>query len=49
MVDSHDKGIVLEGPSAGRSQSFEKYQDKDRPLDFSFLKTKTTVSACFQF
>lgn len=33
IVDSHDKGIVLEGPSSGRSQSFEKYQDKDRPLD----------------
>ena len=33
IVDSHDKGIVLKGPSSGRSQSFEKYQDKDRPLD----------------
>ena len=33
IVDSHDKGIALEGPSSGRSQSFEKYQDKDRPLD----------------
>jgi transposase len=33
IVDSHDKGIELEGPSSGRSQSFEKYQDKDRPFD----------------
>ena len=31
IVDSHGKGIALEGPSSGRSQSFEKYQDKDRP------------------
>ena len=33
IVDSHDRGIVLEGPSSGRSQSFEKYQAGDRPLD----------------
>ncbi len=31
--DSHDRGILLEGPSAGRSQSFEKFQAEDRPLD----------------
>lgn len=31
--DSDTRGIVLEGPSAGRSQSFEKFQAADRPLD----------------
>jgi len=25
IVDSHDRGISLEGPSSGRSQSFEKF------------------------
>ena len=33
IVDSQDRGILLEGPSSGRSQSFEKYQAGDRPLD----------------
>ncbi|MFH0813457.1 MAG: transposase [Pseudomonadota bacterium] len=30
---SKENGIDLEGPSAGRSQSFEAYEQKDRPLD----------------
>ena len=33
ILDSRDKRIELEGPTAGRSQSFESYQSKDRPLD----------------
>ncbi len=33
ILDSKEKGIELEGPSAGRSQSFEAHEDKDRPLD----------------
>jgi len=33
IVDSYDRGILMEGPSSGRSQSFEKYQAGDRPLD----------------
>jgi hypothetical protein len=33
ILDSKEKGIELEGPTAGRSQSFETYEDKDRPLD----------------
>lgn len=33
IVDSHNRGISLEGPSSGRSQSFEKFQAEDRPLD----------------
>jgi transposase len=33
IIDSEEKGIALEGPSSGRSQSFETFNDKDRPLD----------------
>jgi transposase len=33
IVDSNGRGISLEGPSSGRSQSFEKFQAEDRPLD----------------
>jgi len=33
ILDSQENGIELEGPTAGRSQSFESYNDKDRPLD----------------
>ena len=33
ILDSAERGINLEGPSAGRSQSFEQYQDEERPLD----------------
>src|SRR4030066_720984 len=35
IVDSNERGILLEGPSSGRSQSFEKYQAGDRPLDIA--------------
>ena len=33
IIDSQSKGIELEGPTAGRSQSFEAYEQKDRVLD----------------
>lgn len=33
ILDSEKKGIQLEGPSAGRSQSFEEFHEEDRPLD----------------
>ena len=33
IVSSQEVGIILEGPSSGRSQSFEKFQAEDRPLD----------------
>jgi len=33
IIESREKGIELEGPSAGRSQSFEAYNAEDRPLD----------------
>ncbi|MFQ5771852.1 MAG: hypothetical protein ACE5HX_15060, partial [bacterium] len=33
ILDSHEKGIELQGPTAGHSQSFETYTDKERPLD----------------
>ena len=33
ILASEQEGIHLEGPVAGRSQSFEKFQSTDRPLD----------------
>jgi hypothetical protein len=33
ILDSKEKGIELEGPTAGRSQSFEVYEQEDRPFD----------------
>jgi len=33
IIASEENGIELEGPTAGRSQSFESYNDKDRPFD----------------
>jgi len=41
-------GIELEGPTAGRSQSFESYNDKDRPFDagdFEFYKGLTAYTS----
>jgi len=35
ILDSEEKGISLEGPSSGRSQSFESFQAPDRPLDIA--------------
>ena len=33
ILDAKEKSIELEGPTAGRSQSFEVYEQEDRPLD----------------
>ena len=33
ILDSKEKSIELEGPTAGRSRSFEAYEKKDRSLD----------------
>ena len=33
IIDSKENGIELEGPTAGRSQSFEAYNAKERPFD----------------
>ena len=33
ILDSQEKGIELEGPTAGRSQSFDAYNDKERLFD----------------
>ena len=33
IIESSNNGIDLEGPSAGRSQSFEAYKSDERPLD----------------
>lgn len=38
ILESQAKGILLEGPSSGRSQSFEAFNDKDRPLDVADFK-----------
>ena len=35
ILDSAEKDISLEGPSSGRSQSFESFQDPERPLDIA--------------
>ncbi|MCP3923938.1 MAG: hypothetical protein GY714_15275 [Desulfobacterales bacterium] len=39
ILDAEEKGMQLEGPSAGRSQSFEEFQGEDRPLDAADFKT----------
>ncbi len=38
ILESEEKGIRLEGPSSGRSQSFEQFNQKDRPLDIADFK-----------
>ena len=43
IVDSHDKGIALEGPSSGRSQSFEKYQDGESVFNFRGFSTGSLI------
>ena len=40
IVDSHSRDISLEGPSSGRSQSFEKFQAGDRPFDTADFEIK---------
>jgi hypothetical protein len=39
ILDSHEKDIELAGPTAGRSQSFEAYEDAERPLDAGDFNT----------
>lgn len=39
IIESRKKGIELEGPTAGRSQSFESYNSSDRPLDAGDFET----------
>ena len=40
ILSSQADGIKLEGPSAGCSQSFEKYEAEDRPLDIADFEVK---------
>jgi hypothetical protein len=35
ILESENRGISLEGPSSGRSQSIEKFSEEDRPLDIA--------------
>lgn len=49
ILSSQSDGIKLEGPSAGRSQSFEKYEAEDWPLDmadFEVKKDTVTTDIC---
>jgi transposase len=53
ILDSTQNGIELEGPTAGRSQSFEAYEDQQRPFDAGDFKTtldaqtgQLTVNEC---
>jgi hypothetical protein len=55
ILGSKKKEIELEGPSSGRSQSFEAYNSQDRPLDVADFEIKIeeereseelTVTAC---
>ena len=39
ILNSQEKGIELEGPTSGRSQSFESYEDKERTFDAGDFKT----------
>ena len=38
ILESDGEGIDLAGPSSGRSQSFENYENEDRPLDIADFK-----------
>jgi transposase len=53
ILDSQVNEILLEGPSSGRSQSFEMYNAEDRPLDVADFtveikenKKELTVISC---
>jgi hypothetical protein len=52
-LNSHENGIELEGPTAGRSQSFETYEDEQRSLNVGDFDTtrdeqtgELTVNEC---
>jgi hypothetical protein len=40
ILDSQTNEILLEGPSSGRSQSFEAYNAEERPLDVADFKVE---------
>ena len=40
ILNSQANDILLEGPSSGRSQSFETYNAEDRPLDVADFKVE---------
>lgn len=40
ILEAEKKGIKLEGPSSGRSQSIEKFGSQERPLDVADFKVK---------
>ena len=40
ILESKEKDIELEGPSSGRSQSFERYNSEERPLDVGDFEVK---------
>jgi len=40
ILEAEKKGINLEGPSSGRSQSIEKFGSQERPLDVADFKVK---------
>ena len=40
ILASQKKEIILEGPSSGRSRSFEAYESNERPLDVADFATK---------
>jgi hypothetical protein len=39
-LEAEEKGIKLEGPSSGRSQSIEKFGSEQRPLDVADFKVE---------
>ncbi len=44
IIESKEKEINLEGPTAGRSQSFESYESDSRPLDAGDFETEYKVT-----
>ena len=40
ILEAEKNGINLEGPSSGRSQSIEKFENQERPLDVADFKVK---------
>ena len=40
ILEAAERGIKLEGPSSGRSQSIEGFADADRPLDIADFKVQ---------
>jgi len=40
ILEAESKGIKLEGPSSGRSQSIENFANEERPLDVADFKVK---------